>query len=263
VNGLFAKSLNDMRRSFIGWAIALIGVAAMYAAFYPSVRNSAAALNRYLQNLPEAVRSVIGGDYTSPAGYLRSETFSSLGLILLLVWAIGAGGRAIAGEEESGTLDLLMSVPVTRRRVLLDKFASILVVAACLSVALFLTLELLGPPFELVVPAAHLAAACFMLWLLASSFAAIALAAGSATGRRAWADAVAGGLAVATYVLNAIAPSVNALKVLRPLSPFRWYLEPDPLVHGVNLAGVGVLVGITVAGVGAALLMFERRDLAA
>ena len=36
--------------------------------------------------------------------------------LLLLVYAIGAGSRAIAGEEESGTLDLLLAHPLSRRR---------------------------------------------------------------------------------------------------------------------------------------------------
>ena len=41
--------------------------------------------------------------------------------LLLLVAAIGAGARAIAGEEERGTLDLLLSTPVSRRRLALEK----------------------------------------------------------------------------------------------------------------------------------------------
>ena len=36
--------------------------------------------------------------------------------LLLLIAAIGAGAGAIAGEEERGTLDLLLSLPVSRRR---------------------------------------------------------------------------------------------------------------------------------------------------
>ena len=76
----------------IGWAIGLAGVALMYAAVYPSIKASAADLNAYVEKLPDAFKSLIGGeDYTSPAGYLRSEFFSPMGPLLLLIFAIGAG----------------------------------------------------------------------------------------------------------------------------------------------------------------------------
>ena len=74
-----------------------------------------------MQNLPDAVKTIIGNDYTSPAGYLRAEFFSLLGPILLLVYTIGGGAKAIAGEEEGRSLDLLLSTPLSRGRVVADK----------------------------------------------------------------------------------------------------------------------------------------------
>ena len=79
VSALLTKTLREQRRAFIAWAAGLAAVAAMYAAFYPSVRDSAADLQGYLENLPEALSRLFGGDFTTPAGYLRSETFSALG----------------------------------------------------------------------------------------------------------------------------------------------------------------------------------------
>ena len=59
------------------------------------------------------------------------------------------------------------------------------------------------------------------------------------------ANAVAGGFAVVAFIVNALAPSVCWLEPLRPLSPFRWYMEPDPLLTGLHPANVAVLLGIT------------------
>jgi beta-exotoxin I transport system permease protein len=263
VSGLFAKTLRDQQRALIGWGIGLAAVAAMYSAFYPSIKDSAGDFQSYLENLPDAVRNVIGGDFTTPAGYLRSETFSSLGPILFLVFAIGAGARAIAGEEEAGTLDLLLSTPIRRRQLLVDKIGAMVATATALAAVLFVTLWALGPTFDLTVPAAHLAAACLMLLLLGLAFGAIALAIGCATGHRGLALGTTGGLAVLTFIVNAIAPSVDALGWARPLSPFRWYLDPDPLVDGVSLENVLVLATISVIAWVAAEITFQRRDLAA
>lgn len=263
MSGLFAKTLRDQRRALIGWGIGLAAVAAMYAAFYPSIKGSASDFDKYLRNLPDAIQNVIGADFTSPAGYLRSETFSSLGPILFLVFAIGAGARAIAGEEEDGTLDLLLSTPIRRRQLLVDKIGAMVVTATALGAVLFITLRVVGPPFDLTVPAIDLGAACLMLLLVGLAFGAIALAIGCATGHRGLALGITGAFAVFSFVVNALAPSVDALGWVRPLSPFRWYLDPDPLVSGITAANVLVLIGITVAGYLVAWVTFERRDLAA
>jgi ABC-2 type transport system permease protein len=263
VRALLKKNLRDQQRAFVAWGIGVAGIAAMYAAFYPSVRDSAAAFQKYLENLPEAIKNLLGGDFTTSAGYLRSETFSALGPILFLVFAIGAGARAIAGEEEGRTLDLLLSSPVRRRQVLFDKWISMTLTSLGLALVLGLTVALIGPVFDLRIAVAHLAAACLMLFLVAVSFGTIALAVGCVTGRRGLANGVAGGVATATYVLNVLASAVARLAPLRPLSPFRWYLEPDPLVRGVTAVNVIVLAGITAVAYAAAWFSFERRDLRA
>jgi ABC-type transport system involved in multi-copper enzyme maturation permease subunit len=47
------------------------------------------------------------------------------------------------------------------------------------------------------------------------------------------------------------------------LSPFRWYLDPDPLTHPLEPVNVIVLAAITVVAFVIAASAFDRRDLAA
>jgi ABC-2 type transport system permease protein len=263
VSGLFGKTLRDQRRALVGWGIGIAGVAAMYSAFYPSVVKSAGALSKYLENLPDALKQLMGGNYTTPAGYLRTETFSTMGPILFLVFAIGAGARAVAGEEEVGTLDLLLSTPIRRRHVLTDKFVAMVLTTGALALVLWATLVVVGPSFDLHVALIDVFAACLMLFLVATVFGSIALSIGCATGHRGVAIGMTGGLATAAFIVNVLAPSVSALQPLRPLSPFRWYFEPDPLVQGIDATNVLVLVAISMVALALAYLTFERRDLAA
>ena len=58
-----------------------------------------------------------------------------------------------------------------------------------------------------------------MLALLSLSFGGVAFAVGAATGRRTLANAVGGGLAVVTFIVHAIGPSVEWLRPLRPFHP--------------------------------------------
>ena len=263
MKAVLVRSLRELERAAIGWSVAVAGVTLMYAAFYPSVRDSAANLQTYFDNLPDSIKSVIGGNYATPAGYLRSELFSSLGVILFLVFAIGAGSRAVAGEEEHRTLDLLLSTPVRRRTLVTDKALAITAVTLLLGAVVFVATTIAGPLFDLTIPVARLVGACLMLVLLAIAFGAIALAIGTATGRRTIGNAVAGGIAVVALIVNALAVSVPALAAVKPLSPFRWYLEPDPLVSPVRLANVVVLLAIALVAYALAVVALERRDLSA
>ncbi len=262
----FRKTLRDQRRALMWWAIGLFVSGATYAPFYPSIKENADTLQQYMESMPEFLRKAFlgaTGDFTSPAGYLNTELFNFFAPILMLLYAIGAGARAIAGEEERQTLDVLLATPMTRRRVLLEKYGAMLAGGALLSVALWLSIPLTGPPFELTPSLVDLAAACLMTFLLAIAFGSIALAVGCATGRRGLAIGVTAGLAGATYLIDLLTPSIESIDWLQYLSPFHYYLDPEPMMNGLGVGGSLVLAAISVVALGVALFAFERRDLAA
>ncbi|MFB3737956.1 MAG: ABC transporter permease subunit [Candidatus Velamenicoccus archaeovorus] len=261
---VFSKTLRDQRRSLLWWTLGFAGTVLLYSAFWPSIRDNAAELTRYVERMPEFMRNLIGDvDYGTAEGYIQSEVFSFLGPILLLVYAVGAGSRAIAGEEEAGSLDLLLSMPVRRARVLLDKFWAMLLPTFWLVFAMWLGLVAFGPAFDLRPGLEGFTAASLNLFLLAMAFGTIALATGAATGSKGLAVGVTSGIALVTFILNTLAPSVDWLEPYRVLSPFHYYAGGDPMLNGFAPAHAMVLAAITVVALGVALVAFDRRDLAA
>ncbi|HSL09767.1 MAG TPA: ABC transporter permease subunit [Actinomycetota bacterium] len=255
-------NLAQQRRALVWWAIAIALMALLFAAVYPSVRDSGDTFDDYLEQLPDAFRSILGEDLTSPAGYLWSQLFSSMGPIVYLVYAIGAGARAIAGEEEAGSLDLVLATPLRRTVVLRDKALGLVSGTVLLSAVLFVALAILGPAFDMTVPLGDLLAAHAVQALLSLAFGMIALAIGAATGARALAIGVTSALAVLTYLLWALAPSVDALEPVLPLSPFRWFADPQPVAEGTELVNVVVLAAISAVAYAIGLVTFRERDLA-
>lgn len=255
-------NLAQQRRALIWWAIAIALMALLFAAVYPSVRDSGDTFDEYLEQLPDAFRTILGEDLTSPAGYLWSQLFSSMGPIVYLVYAIGVGARAIAGEEEAGSLDLVLATPLRRGVVLRDKALGLVTGTVLLSAVLFVSLAALGPPFDMTVPIGDLIVTHVMQALLAIAFGVIALAIGAATGTRALAIGVTSALAVLTYLVWALAPSVDALEPVLPLSPFRWFADPQPVSNGTEAVNVVVLAAISIVAYAIAHVTFRRRDLA-
>ncbi len=260
------KTIRDQRRALLWWSVGLLATALMYAAVYPSIRENADALTEYLDSFPDVFREAFlgeSGDFASPAGYLNTELFGFFGPLLLLLYSVGAGARAIAGEEERQTLDVLLTTPVSRSRVFAEKFGAMLFGLLSLSVVLWASVVALGPPFDLTPDLGNLAAATLSCFLLAIAFGTIALAVGAFTGRRALAIGVTAGLAAATYLFDVLAPSVDAIAWLEYVSPFYYYRDAEPLLNGPNVAHALVLVSITVIAFAGGRWAFQRRDLAA
>ncbi len=143
LRNVFSKSLRDLRRSFLWWTLGLAGYVALIASVYPTIRDNR-DLDRLVESYPEALKAFIafGGqfDITSAAGYLGSELFSFMMPALFLVASVGHGAGTLGGEEERGTLDLLLATPLSRRRIALEKLAAMCVELAGLGVVLWLAL---------------------------------------------------------------------------------------------------------------------------
>lgn len=142
LTSVLTKTLRDQARGLLGWSVSLALLIAMYVAIWPTVRDQP-SMGDFLDQMPEAFRSLFastGADMSTPTGYVQVELLSFMAPIAVLMYAIGAGAGAIGGEEDRHTLDLLLSNPVSRSRVVLDKFlamaAGTFLLAAVMAVAL-------------------------------------------------------------------------------------------------------------------------------
>jgi ABC-2 type transport system permease protein len=260
---VLAETIRERRRSVVWWALGLAALIALNVAFYPSVRDDR-ALSDYAKDLPESVRALfVGGelDLTSPAGYLNSQIFALLAPILFLIFAIGAGSAAVAGEEERGTLDLVLAQPLRRRDYVIQRFLALGALVAALTIVLLLAVALGSWFVDLEIAFAKLLAASASVGLLALLFGLIALATGAIRPGRATAIAVAAGVAVIAWLLDGLGQAVDVLDSLRPLSPYYQAIGRNPLREGIPWAGWGILAVASALLAAAAAAGFERRDL--
>jgi ABC-2 type transport system permease protein len=265
LNNIILKTLRDKRRSMLFWGTGLVALAIVVTTLLlPSITAAAEELKRYFELMPQEVLSVFGGDLSeisTPEGFLKAEIFFLVTPLFFLVFTIGFGAGAIAGEEEQGTLDLLLANPLSRRRVVLEKFGALSAGTILLAIFYWVGLVIGITAVNADVSLLNLAATCFSVALLGIAFGTLSLAVGCATGKRGPAMAAAGGLAVVAFGLNAMAPTIDFLKPFRGLSPFYYYIGSDPLVNGLNIGHAGVLIGLTAVFIVVGLLFFERRDL--
>jgi ABC-2 type transport system permease protein len=133
---------------------------------------------------------------------------------------------------------------------------------AGLGVVLLFTLIVGTRLVSMDIGVVRLVAAVVGAVLLGLSIGALALAVGSATGKKGLAVGVASAVATTAYFVDSLAPQVDVHKALRPLSPFYYYSDGSPAETGFPIAHFAVLVAITAILVTIAVTFFDRRDIA-
>jgi ABC-2 type transport system permease protein len=261
------RELADHWRALIAWSAGAVLLSATYILFYPSIRTSGAGIQHLLDSMPAALRNAFlgsGVSYLSPAGYLGTELFGLIVPVLLLVMGVLAGSRALAAEERNGTIDLLLSTPIRRRRLVAEKAAGALLPLFVIAAVIWLAVAGIGPSQGLVVSLGGLAVALVAVALLAAGFGMLAFVVASAAGSSALGGGVAAGLALAVYVLNVVGSVVPALTgFANAVSPFHWVGGPGVLTNGVAWSGILLLIACPVVLLGLAILAYEQRDLTA
>ena len=262
LRNVFTKTLWDARRSLLGWALAISAVAAMYAAFWPTVNTP--QMQQALGNYPQGILEAFNyNDLASPAGYLGSSIYGLLVPLLVAVFAIAWGTQAVAGDEEAGTLELLLAHPVSRTRLALQRFAALITALTLVGALLWLAMVAIAGPAQLAgVTATEFAAATAQLVLFGACLGALAFAVGAATGRKALAITTSASMAVLAYLANGVFPQLQGLEWTRDLSPWHWYLGGEPLKHGLQAGDALLLLVVTMVLVAAGTLLFNRRDVA-
>jgi ABC-2 type transport system permease protein len=264
LRNVFTKTIRDLRWPTFWVALGCGAMTGYFALLFPTY-SSLFDFNAMLEKMGPAAKLMGAslGDASTLIGFLHIELFSMMLPAGMIAFAAGMASGFTAGEESRGTIDVLLSYPVSRRRLVLEKSLAI-VIGCVVTAAVVWVFAIVGAALSASeLPPDSLAAALVMLVLLGLAFGAIALAISAGTGNRGAAIGIAVALMVAMYLIDALANVVDGLNTVRPLSLFRYYMGGDPLRYGLNLADAAVLAAVAVAFLAFSVVLFERRDLAA
>lgn len=256
---LVLAHLSDRRRSLLALGLPLGLMSAFIVAIFPSVED---ALSKAIADYPPALREAFGiGGLSNVEQYLQAEMLSLIVPLALGYLAVRAVASGLSGAAETGRLDVLLSAPVSRQRLVAAGF---LATAVELLAVLVITglLTALGSILAGAGLAAGPAVAGFAnVWPLALVFAALGIVATGFSLRTSVVTGSVAGVLVAMYVIDLIGRLDPDLSGIRYISVFKYY--GNAIEDGIEpLAFCGVTVAaVLLAALGAWL--FARRDLAA
>jgi ABC-2 type transport system permease protein len=138
----------------------------------------------------------VTGQLTSPGGWLNGNIYGNFFPLIMLLLTIGYGAAALAGQDEDGTLALMVALPVSRRAIVFQKAWAMTLQALLLAAAVTVCV-LVGRGFQLNVSSGNALAIAAALTLTGLDFGLVTMAVGAATGRRGTAIGIGTGLTVA------------------------------------------------------------------
>ena len=105
---LLLQELRFRRNAIIGWAIGLTFLPAVYVGMYPQF---AADLGQMESILDLEIYQALGMNFGTFEDWIAS-TVINIVPILLAIYAVIDGTGTLAGEEESGKLELVVALPI-------------------------------------------------------------------------------------------------------------------------------------------------------
>lgn len=240
-------------------ALLLAVLGALTGALWPPLRDT-------FRNLPASVSDVLakilsGADLSTPSGWVNAEMISLVASVVATAVAVVSVVRGVAGEEQTKTLDVLLSAPVSRSAFLLAKVGAMLVHVLVVDLGLALGLVLAHLAGDLGLATSGTVGACLHALLLGVMFGTLAALVCAVVGDRRLGYAVVGGLAWLSFAINAFLPLSDSLAGLARVSPWYYFAAPIPLVNGPDFGDLLVLLALAVLWLVLAVAAFGRRDL--
>lgn len=260
VSRISIKTTSDFQTVFVICAALMFYLSLIMGPFYGWIPQDFITV---IRDFPDVLIAMIGGaDMSTAAGFIQAEVFSITGPIAFIVVTAMMGSRAVAGEEENHTMDLLLTNPVSRSHVITEKVIAMVAYALLLGLATFLGtwVGVLLAGIE-GLSASPIAATSLLCALLALVFGGVALVVGAATGRPKSSGGVTAGIAVLAYFMFTFFPMSATFEPWAKLSPFNFYLGSDPLANGMAWGDAAVLAVTFVVLVAISIPLFQRRDL--
>jgi len=261
LSSIYLKTLRDLRGLIAAWGLGLAAAAALNVVFFPAFQKMPEILT-FLKSLPPVLKTFLGDidSVFTLEGFLKLKLFDILPL-LLAVMGVSQGSRALTGELEHKTVDMLLALPISRRRVVLEKYLAIATavaaVAAMVAAGLVAACAAVGADIDRI----YLLAATFNglppTWL----FVALAVFGSCAMRTSRHAAILAGGVVIGSYVFETVRLISPELAGWRAVSIFAYHRAgvtlAGELAPGPAVAFTALSVLLLVLAVGA----FERRDL--
>jgi ABC-2 type transport system permease protein len=258
---LLLQELRFRRGAIIGWGLGLCFFPVVYVGLYPSFADQ---MDNFYKILDLAIYQAMGISMNSFEGYMAS-TVTNLIPVILAIYAVLNGTGTLAGEEDSGRLEMIVALPIPRWQIVAVKavalgVALVLILAVTSAGATLTLLAILGQ-VETNVTAVDLFFSLMASWPLVMAFGMISLFLGAFCPSRRIASMIATVVVVVSYLGSNLTGMITSLESIENLFLFHFYeATAEALENGQQLGNMLVLLVVALVAFGLAVFFFQIRD---
>lgn len=268
MTAVFRKAFHDSWRGVLWLLIGLGLYIVLIMSFYPTIVEQSAELDDLIRSMPRQITGMfISSDLENfsiadPGQFLHARYTSFLVLIAGAL-VIAQGFNAVLNMERDGTIDVMLSLPITRRRYLLGRMANtalMLLIVLATSVLTLGAFTLILDEFSLGI--GELALAIFAGFFPLATTAAFAYMLSTLVpSSRSYAGGLAYLFLVGSYLIHGFAASVDELELIRPLLLFHYYDAAAIIRNGLNASHVLTLSAATLTFAAIAWWRIDKKEL--
>ena len=252
----YARSLGVIAMPTLWWALLVAGWAGWIVVVVKQIEAKLGTLYAGSPVLQDLLKNLSGGNSDFNASFLGAM-FGILP-IFLMAFAVTQVNRW-ASDESDGRLDLVLSAPRSRARVLLGRFAALSTAAAVIGLAALVATLVASSVSGVSLNTANVVAATLGLIPMGLLVAAIGfLAAGWL--RTAADTGLVSFLLAAWFFISFVGPELKLPEATLRLSAFYYY--GTPLLHGLQVVNMAVVVAVGAIALALGTLRFSRKDIA-
>jgi polyether ionophore transport system permease protein len=258
---IYLKTLREYRIAILGWGLGIGLLIYVVLASFPSLVTTPQARASLVSLGPSFAWIAEPLKIDTPGGY---ATFKyGFTVLVMALWPILASSRILRGEEERGSMDVLLSLPRGRGRVALEKLAAIwtalLLMGLLIGILTYAGGMRVNADFSLgdaLLSGLNLALICCVFGSLSLFISQFTLERGTAAG-------LTGGLLLIFIVLDMVHRVIPNTDWISHLSPIYYYNLNKPLVpgYGINVGALVVLLALSIILSAASIWLFVRRDI--
>jgi ABC-2 type transport system permease protein len=258
---LLLQELRFRRGAIIGWGLGLLFFPLVYVSLYPTFADQMSSFQQILE-LP--IYQAMGVSFGSFEGYMAS-TVTNLVPVILAVYAVINGTGTLAGEEDSGRLEMIVALPIPRWQIVAVKAVALgvalLVILAVTSAGAALTLLSILQQVDTSVTAADLFLSLMAAWPLVMAFGMLSLFLGTFCPSRRVASTISTVVVIGSFLGSNLTGMIDSLRSIEWLFLFHFYdATADALKNGQPTENVLILLGVALAAFGLAVLFFQWRN---
>ena len=265
IGSVFLETLKTSWKQMVYWGVGLAAMALLVVIMVPLFNMQ--DMRKLLESFPPVILAMIGVGkeleiFATNEGFVAIGFFGKSALIFA-VYPVVMGMRVTANEEDSGTMDVLLSLPVERARVVIEKFLAYGV--SCIGVVLLIYLGLHLGVFlgGVELDVLRLAEVTFYLIPLMVFIMAATVLIAVLVRRRTVALGIVTAFVIVSYMLQTIglAAEGTVAESIGVVSFLTYYNAGDILSQGFIWPHIAGFVIVSAVLLVASLYRYERRDI--